>query len=255
MKIVYFSDLHIEFQDWAPPELDADVVILAGDIHVADKGIKWALTHFKQPVVYVLGNHEYYCRLNMEQLNDALIQSTKDTNIHVLIDEAVQINGVNFVGTTLWSDFSIYQKPKLNMTMALGMINDYRLITVPSDRMINRKFTPSDALALHKAALLKIESALAKDIPNVVISHFGIHEKCTHPQFHSDDLTGAFISDLTEFISLHEDQITAWIYGHTHHNCDFKIGKVPIITNQRGYAPNDFCVGFESEKYILVNDK
>jgi len=34
MKIRVLSDLHLEFRDWVPPESDADVVVLAGDIHV-----------------------------------------------------------------------------------------------------------------------------------------------------------------------------------------------------------------------------
>ena len=43
MKIRILSDLHLEFQDWTPPESDADVVVLAGDIHVGTRGIDWAL--------------------------------------------------------------------------------------------------------------------------------------------------------------------------------------------------------------------
>ena len=34
MKIRVFSDLHLEFQDWVPPKSHADIIVLAGDIHV-----------------------------------------------------------------------------------------------------------------------------------------------------------------------------------------------------------------------------
>ena len=34
MRIRVLSDLHLEFMDWNPPKAGADVVGLAGDIHV-----------------------------------------------------------------------------------------------------------------------------------------------------------------------------------------------------------------------------
>lgn len=63
MKIQLLSDLHIEFGHYAYPETgtDTDVVVLAGDIHTKDCGVKWALDEIKdRPVIYVLGNHEFY---------------------------------------------------------------------------------------------------------------------------------------------------------------------------------------------------
>jgi hypothetical protein len=61
MKVRILSDLHLEFQDWKPPKVDADVVVLAGDIHVGARGVDWARRSFPlSPVVYVPGNHEFY---------------------------------------------------------------------------------------------------------------------------------------------------------------------------------------------------
>ena len=61
MKIHILSDLHTEFSDFDPPETDADVVVLAGDIGVGPSGIEWAADHWlDRPVIYVAGNHEYY---------------------------------------------------------------------------------------------------------------------------------------------------------------------------------------------------
>jgi hypothetical protein len=45
MKIALYSDLHLEFMrdaPWQPPALDADVVILAGDIDRHTRGIEWS---------------------------------------------------------------------------------------------------------------------------------------------------------------------------------------------------------------------
>ena len=42
MRIRILSDLHLEMGEWTPPALPADVVVLAGDIHVGTRGIDWA---------------------------------------------------------------------------------------------------------------------------------------------------------------------------------------------------------------------
>jgi predicted phosphodiesterase len=61
MKLHILSDVHVEFGPYDAPETDADVVVLAGDIHVGRNGFDWAREQFpNKPVLYVLGNHEYY---------------------------------------------------------------------------------------------------------------------------------------------------------------------------------------------------
>jgi predicted phosphodiesterase len=61
MRFHVLSDLHLEFGPFNPPAVEADAVILAGDIHPGRNGLKWALATFpNRPVIYVLGNHECY---------------------------------------------------------------------------------------------------------------------------------------------------------------------------------------------------
>lgn len=56
MKLHVLSDIHVEFELFDAPRTDADVVVLAGDVHVGRKGLKWALKQFpNKPVIYVLG--------------------------------------------------------------------------------------------------------------------------------------------------------------------------------------------------------
>jgi len=53
--------LHIEFFDFSPPHVDADVVVLAGDIFTEHYGLTWARPTFPDTrIVYVLGNREFY---------------------------------------------------------------------------------------------------------------------------------------------------------------------------------------------------
>lgn len=64
MKLLVLSDLHVEFAPFVPDPAAveaADVVVLAGDVSNGVKGIAWARQAFAdKPVVYVVGNHEFY---------------------------------------------------------------------------------------------------------------------------------------------------------------------------------------------------
>ncbi len=57
MRLHILGDLHLEFGTANVPETDADVVVLAGDIHLGREGRKWARTHLQdKPVVFVGAN-------------------------------------------------------------------------------------------------------------------------------------------------------------------------------------------------------
>jgi predicted phosphodiesterase len=61
MKIQIISDLHQEFGYTDLSFNNADIVVLAGDVNLGTKGIEWVKAKISgKPVIYVLGNHEYY---------------------------------------------------------------------------------------------------------------------------------------------------------------------------------------------------
>lgn len=60
MKILIYSDLHNEFDCFTPPSVEVDLVILAGDIDLLNRGVKWANQSFSSDVIYCSGNHEFY---------------------------------------------------------------------------------------------------------------------------------------------------------------------------------------------------
>ncbi|MDN3686052.1 metallophosphoesterase family protein [Vibrio sinaloensis] len=99
MKIQYLSDLHLEVAPMTLPVSDADVVILAGDIHSnGRKAIDWA-SEFPQDVIYVLGNHEFLhwwnnCRTTSRTEKN---YARKYANVHLLDDECIVVNGVAFL--------------------------------------------------------------------------------------------------------------------------------------------------------------
>jgi len=111
MKLLVLSDLHLEFAPFVPEPAAvaaADVVVLAGDISPGTKAIAWARQAFPgKPVVYVAGNHEFY-RCDWDKLPGALREEAKKHDVHFLENEAVTIEGVRFVGATLWTDFALF---------------------------------------------------------------------------------------------------------------------------------------------------
>lgn len=105
MKLHVLSDLHTEFANFCPPKTDADIVVLAGDIGVGSGGLEWAARRFpKAPVVYVPGNHEFYG--HDIDLTDEL-KSSAPGNIHILNNDSLELDGVRFLGCTLWTDFRL----------------------------------------------------------------------------------------------------------------------------------------------------
>ena len=106
MKLHIVSDLHTEFADFTPPDTDADVVVLAGDVGVGTAGVEWAARRFRAiPVLYVPGNHEYYDH-DLRNVDD--LRAAAPDHIHVLDKEVLELGGVRFLGATLWTDFRLH---------------------------------------------------------------------------------------------------------------------------------------------------
>ena len=143
MKLHILSDLHIEFEGFSPPETSADVVVLAGDICVGAAGIEWAARQFPDvPVIYVPGNHEYY-GFDIGSADEWC--STAPANIHVLSNNVLELDGVRFLGATLWTDFKLYGEGEAwySRQTAKALLEDFKSI-----RNGKRLFTPEDSVHL-----------------------------------------------------------------------------------------------------------
>lgn len=97
MKLHILSDLHLGVQDMAQPATSADVVILAGDISRPERAAPWALA-FDKPVIYVIGNHEFYGS-SLPEVKAAFHRLFDGTHVHLLDDSAVELGGVRFLGS------------------------------------------------------------------------------------------------------------------------------------------------------------
>ena len=170
MRLHILGDLHLEFGMAPIPATDADVVVLPGDIHLGREGRRWARRHFQhKPVVYVLGNHEFY-RRSLPGLTKTLKRETDGSRIHLLENCAVEINGYTFLGCTLWTDFQLALDPEAAMQAAEAIMSDYSLIQFgPKNRLLRAR----DSARLHAESVAWLRSELAKcdRAHTIVVTH------------------------------------------------------------------------------------
>ena len=266
MKIALASDLHLEFETITLPNTEgAKVLILSGDICVAhslhdhpiDKpvptdamkpgrnqqaAVKYRefFHHVNQEydhVVYVAGNHELY----HGRYPDAYVWLDEEMknypNIHFLDMDSVEIDGVTFVGGTLWTDMN--RNDPTTMQLIEGMMNDFRIIR--NSQRNYARFSPLDSVIHHRATLEYIKNVVDSDPTKkyVVVGHHAPTPLSIHEKYKKDVwMNGGYHSDLSEFI-LDRPQIVLWTMGHMHDPHTYYMGDTFIAANPRGYAGHD----------------
>ncbi len=248
MRIHILSDLHLEFAPFEMNAVGADVLVLAGDVHTGQNGIKWILEAIPdRPVIYVLGNHEFYGQ-KMQKLVASIKDLAQGTNVHVLDNDRVEIGEVIFLGATLWTDFRLMSDPIVAGAVAQAGMNDFRRIRLLPNY---QRFLPKDARALHAQSLewlaQQMENAGGRKI--VVVTHHAPSPQSIPPRFDRDPLNAAFTSKLDGFITGCSPAL--WIHGHIHYRSDYMIGATRIIANPRGY-PSEPHTGFDPKFAIEI---
>ncbi|MFT5163738.1 MAG: Icc-related predicted phosphoesterase [Alteromonadaceae bacterium] len=235
MKIQLLSDLHVEFADYQYCPTDAEVVVLAGDISVGERGLAWAMSQIKdKPVLYVLGNHEYY-RHTYPKLIDTLKSRAQGSDVIILENDIWQLDGVNFFGATLWTDFSVLGDPSIAGFHCQQMMNDYKKINrLPSYSTIRAM----DIAGVHSNSRQWLGDALKshRGERNVVITHHGPSLQSVPEDRKEDIFISAYVSDLTDFIAEHQPHF--WLHGHLHNSTDHIISSCRVLCNPKGYPDN-----------------
>jgi predicted phosphodiesterase len=231
MRLHVLSDLHLEFADFVPPNVDCDLVVLAGDIHNGTKGLEWArATWPDKPVLYVPGNHEYY-EFDLAELPARLRAVAADLDIIFLDRDEIHLHGRRILGCTLWTDFDAFGMPLRAEAMAASerYLTDYRLIT---DRGTPLRAERTRELHLRDRAWLEARMAESKpDEKLVVITHMVPSMRSTADRFRDKLTTAGFSSHLDHLV----ERTDLWIHGHTHDSYDYRIGRGRVVCNPRGY--------------------
>jgi len=234
MNVQIFSDLHLEMEIGQVADV-GDVIVAAGDVHVGIDGVYWLVENFgKKPVVYVLGNHEFYGD-DFYTVLEGCKKAAEGTNVHVLENEEIEIDGVRFIGSTLWTDFRLFGEVyHWVCKSACGRaLNDFNEIQIGG-----KAFTPDDAERLFGESMKFIRSLEYRE-RTVVVTHNCPSFKSVPGRFQEDRVSAGFASNLDRTVAWLAADL--WVHGHTHDAFDYMIGDTRVVCNPHGYVFEKNC--------------
>lgn len=246
VKLLIYSDLHLDHCPFFDLQIDgrrvdeaADMVVLAGDIHEGVKGIRWARETFPdKAILYVTGNHEYYDKHWSRLLDEFRVEALK-YDVNFLEANGVDIQGVRFLGCSLWTDFELFGNDLRTHALrrAKSSMNDYHYIAISRSPEFywvhSKKLIPELTVRRHHGSVEWLQSKLAKGDPTktVIVTHHAPHLNSVPERYASDILSTAYASDLTRLMG----QAHLWIHGHIHDSVDYVVNGTRVVSNPRGY--------------------
>ncbi|WP_330111075.1 metallophosphoesterase [Methylophaga thalassica] len=248
MKIGLISDIHNEFIRYQRGEVPNisnekgfEVLVLAGDIDCQGYGAEYAVRQSELlgiPVIYILGNHEYYDQYDdKEPVVDKVRKIIHGTQVTLLNNATVDIGEVRFIGSTLWSDYQLFDSPvrnKMARDYASVRLNDFNHIKrLEQDELTN--INVEDVVGWHQEARAFITGELNKEPAKkkVVVTHHAPMAACLSEKFTDEILAACYASNLDGLIKQYSP--AAWLYGHVHGNNSFKVNQTLIQRQARGY--------------------
>ena len=269
MKLQLLSDLHLESHPHfrAEPLPGADMLVLAGDIGSYQQGSRlidpdFGLGRFSPrngwpvPVIYVPGNHEYD-NVDFDETHERLRALCDELEIIWLERESRVIEGVRFVGTTLWADFDALAEPTDGLAEALKKRGkamraaDFYLekaATMRNGELFLAAQLREQALACQDW----LTQALAEpfDGTTVVVTHFAPSLESGDPRYGLTPGTAGFCNALDALLP----RAQLWLHGHLHCPSDYVKNGCRVVANPLGYARNGEQEGYRPQLVIEVPD-
>ena len=291
MKIQLLSDLHLESHPHFVPQPapGADVLVLAGDIGSYQTGSllldhqdgDFGLARFSPlngwptPVLFVPGNHEYD-NLDWDEAHLRLQATCERLQITWLDRQVLTLQGVRFVGSTLWSDFDAlgplagqaipdplsdkipahFSHPNSQYTRQLKARDkafraaDYYLRKTGTTRGGQAFLSEAvRALALESQDWLAQQLAVPFAGPTVVVTHFAPSLLSGDPRYGRTPGTAGFCNALDHLLP----QAQLWLHGHLHCPSDYSHQGCRVVANPLGYARKGEQAQFVPE-YVISLD-
>lgn len=287
MNIQLLSDLHLESNPLftAQPLPGADVLVLAGDIGsyqhgsaLLERGIEdFGLARFSPkpvaeggaawptPVLFVPGNHEYD-GLDFDEAHGAMADACARWGITWLAERSVVLDGVRFIGSTLWTDFDALTPPPLqdppHAAAAQAHEKTRQKARDKAFRAANYYLSKNHTLRTGQPMLAAevrelgitsqawLRTALAQPFegPTVAITHFAPSLLSTDPRYGLAPGTAGFCNALDDLLP----QAQLWLHGHLHCPQDYVAGGCRVVANPLGYARKGEQEGYRPNCLISV---
>lgn len=255
MRIQILSDLHLEFEGNSIPALapDVDAIILAGDLApVCTNRIREITERWSQAkhILYVPGNHEYYGS-EIREAQQELAHACSRYGITLLDPGAVTIDGIRFIGATLWTDF-LLEGDAASEVWAHIEVGNALSDFLGAIRIGRGNLSTHETARRHaqERAFIEreLEAAQRAGLFAVVISHHAPSPKCIRPWYQGNRLNPGFASDLDGLIARYRPAL--WVHGHMHDRIDEMLGETRVIANPYGYGPVE---GRDFDPELLVD--
>ena len=285
VNIQLLSDLHLESNPYFKPRPlpEADVLVLAGDIGSYQGGSlltslaidDFGLARFSPlpaaqggalwptPVLFVPGNHEYD-GLEFDEADARLREACQRLRIIWLERECVRLQGVRFIGCTLWTDFDA-------LTTHAGSTAAASPVTLAEQLRQREKAFRAANFYLKKNHFLRqgepmlaegvreeslrsqawLRNALAApfDGPTVVVTHFAPSLLSADPRYGLTPGTAGFCNSLDDLLPLAK----VWLHGHLHCPNDYVSKGCRVVANPLGYARKGEQKGFRPSLCIALH--
>lgn len=253
MKLAIHSDLHLECNNLPENFLsneDYDVLVLAGDIvtHNTMGRLREITCLTDKPILYVLGNHEFYTRdktASVSSILDDYKELCDSLGITLLNNSKAVVDGVTFVGSTAWSTMTSYPE-LLSCDYTIRMRNNL------SDFHMIPEWSVMDMVMEAQRCRNYIYSNIHTEQCDVLITHFPLSRKLDNPKFVPSTITNYFVNEWMDDVDYCDKKVKACIYGHTHGYSGDEpvvVNGVPCYNNQHGYFTE--CEGTYNPNYIV----
>ena len=286
MNIQLLSDLHLESNPHftAQPVAGADLLVLAGDIgsyqknsqltslKIADFGlarfsplaVAQGGTGWPTPVFFVPGNHEYD-GLDFDDAHTRLRETCERLGMVWLERQCVVLNGVRFVGCTLWTDFDALTGGSMDSTSS-GNITLGEQLKARDKAFRAANFYLKKNNSMHAGQPMLAEAVREQGLQSqtwlrqalsvpfegttAVITHFAPSLRSADPRYGITPGTAGFCNSLDDLLPLAK----VWMHGHLHCATDYVAHGCRVVANPLGYAhkgeqasfkPND-CIRIEA---------
>ncbi|MDH4451504.1 MAG: metallophosphoesterase [Rhodoferax sp.] len=266
MKIQLLSDLHLEAHPdlHATPLPGADVLVLAGDIGSYQPGSQLAgddfglerfspLRGWPVPVLFVPGNHEYDT-LDFDLAHARLRATCERLGILWLERATAVLDGVRFVGTTLWTDFDALAAKEPSERQLKARDKAFRAANYYLKKArTTRTGEPWLAHGLREQALACqawLREALDQPHagPTVVVTHFAPSLLSADPRYGLVPGTAGFCNALDALLP----RADLWLHGHLHAPSDYRLGTCRVVANPLGYLRKNEQRGYRPELLIEI---